>query len=68
MDDVKVYTLDEVASIMRLSKRTLYSYIKSGVLRASRVGKYWRVTSENLQDFANNGTLRGSAASPSGRN
>lgn len=57
MEDVKVYTLDEVAEIVKLSKRTLYAYIKAGVLRASRIGKYWRVTSKNLQDFVNNGTL-----------
>lgn len=68
MDDVKVYTLDEVASIMRLTKRTLYNYVKSGVLRASKVGKYWRVTVQDLQDFANNGTSGRSAASPSERN
>ena len=56
MADIRVYTLDEVSDIMKVTKRTLYSYIKSGTLRAVKMGKYWRVSEENLQSFISNGT------------
>lgn len=56
MADIRVYTLDEVAEILTISKRTLYSYIKSGILHAVKVGKYWRVSEQNLQDFISKGT------------
>ena len=57
MGDVKVYTLDEVAGIVKVTKRTLYNYIKAGALRAVKMGKYWRVPEGTLQDFISNGTL-----------
>ena len=56
MSEIRVYTLDEVADILKLTKRTLYSYIKSGKLKASKIGKYWRVSSKALQDFIDKGT------------
>lgn len=52
----RVYTLDEVAEIMQVTKRTLYNYIKAGTLHAIKIGKYWRVSEESLQDFISNGT------------
>lgn len=52
----RVYTLDEVAEIMQVTKRTLYNYIKAGTLHAVKMGKYWRVSEESLQDFISTGT------------
>jgi excisionase family DNA binding protein len=56
MADIKVYTLDEVADIMQVTKRTLYNYIKAGTLKAVKMGKYWRVSEDNLQAFISTGT------------
>lgn len=56
MGEIRVYTLDEVADIMKVTKRTLYNYIKAGTLNAVKMGKYWRVSEENLQAFISNGT------------
>lgn len=56
MGDIKVYTLDEVAGILKVTKRTLYNYIKAGTLNAVKMGKYWRVSEESLQEFIVNGT------------
>lgn len=56
MADIKVYTLDEVADIMKVTKRTLYNYIKAGTLHAVKMGKYWRVSEDSLQAFISNGT------------
>lgn len=56
MAEIKVYTLDEVAEILKVSRRTLYNYIKAGTLHAVKMGKYWRVSEESLQAFVSNGT------------
>ena len=56
MSEIKVYTLDEVANILKVSRRTLYTYVKEGMLPAVKMGKYWRVSQENLQAFISTGT------------
>jgi len=56
MATIKVYTLNEVAEILQLTRRTLYNYIKDGKLKAVKIGKYWRVPEETLQQFINTGT------------
>lgn len=56
MADIKVFTLDEVADILKVTKRTLYNYIKAGKLPAVKMGKYWRVSEESLQAFISTGT------------
>jgi len=50
---MKLYTVDEVAQILRLSKRTVYSYIEFGYLRAIQVGekKALRIPEDALQEF-----------------
>lgn len=56
MTDIKLFTLDEVADILKVTKRTLYNYIKAGKLPAVKIGKYWRVSEENLKAFIETGT------------
>jgi len=50
---MKLYTVDEVAQILRLSKRTVYSYIEFGYLRAIQVGekKALRIPEDALNEF-----------------
>ena len=56
MAEKRVYTLDEIAALLKITKRTIYNYIKGNKLKAVKVGKYWRVTEENLNDFLKRGT------------
>lgn len=51
MDEIKAYTLDEVAELLKVTRRTLYSHIKNGKLKATKIGKYWRVNEESLQQL-----------------
>jgi len=53
MADIKLYTLPEVSKIVRLARRTLYNYLKSGELKAVKIGGTWRVTEESLNEFIN---------------
>jgi len=50
---MKLYTVKEVAEILRVSKRTIYSYIDAGYLRAIQVGekKAIRIPEEAVYEF-----------------
>lgn len=56
MAEITVYTLDEVADILKVTRRTMYTYVKEGKLHAVKMGKYWRVSHESLQAFISTGT------------
>lgn len=55
-EPIRVYTLDEVAEVLKITRRTLYTYIKEGKLKAVKIGREWRVSEAALQDFINKGT------------
>lgn len=54
--DLEVYTLKEIEELLMVTRRTLYNWIKSGKLKAFRIGKEWRVTKEALEKFTQTGT------------
>ena len=54
MADIKLYTTDEVCEILSVSRRTLYTYIKDGNLKAVKMGRYLRITEESLRAFIEN--------------
>ena len=51
MSDITLYTLKEVAEILKVSRQTIYNYLKAGRLRATKFGKEYRVTREDLEQF-----------------
>lgn len=56
MEDFKLYTVKEITEILKVSQRTLYNYIKNGNLKAVKIGKYWRIKKEDLQNLLDFGT------------
>lgn len=48
----KLLTLKETAKILRVSGRTIMRYLKSGKLKASKVGQ-WRISQKDLEEFLN---------------
>lgn len=36
-------TTDEVAARLKVTKRTIYAWLKDGRLRGVKVGKFWRI-------------------------
>lgn len=44
-------TTPEVSAILRISRQTVRRLIRLGVLRASRVGRAFRVSREDLADY-----------------
>ena len=51
VEDIKLYTLDEVMDFLHTTRRTLYRYIKDGKFKAVKVGGRWKVTDEALKEF-----------------
>ncbi|PKK95495.1 MAG: excisionase [Tenericutes bacterium HGW-Tenericutes-5] len=51
---LKLYTIEEISEILKVTTRTVYNYIKSGSLNALKMGKYWRVTEDALLEFIEN--------------
>ena len=55
MAELKLYTATEVCEILKVSKRTLYNYLRAGQIHGVKIGREWRFTEESVQEF----TLRG---------
>jgi excisionase family DNA binding protein len=51
----KFYTVAEVAALMRVSGMTIYRLVRSGELRALRVGHSYRVPAEALDAYLSDG-------------
>jgi excisionase family DNA binding protein len=51
LSDVRFLTVAEVASIMRVSKMTVYRLVHSGELEAIRVGRSFRVPEQAVSRY-----------------
>lgn len=51
---VQFLTVAEVASMMRVSKMTVYRLVHAGELPAARVGRSFRVPRDAVQDYLRN--------------
>ena len=49
--EVKFLTVAEVATVMRVSKMTVYRLVHGGELPAVRVGRSFRVTEEDVNEY-----------------
>ena len=54
ISEVKFLTVAEVAAVMRVSKMTVYRLVHSGELPAVRVGRSFRVSEQDVNDYLNN--------------
>lgn len=53
LDAFRLYTLTEVEPILGVSHRTLLDYVKTGKIKAVKIGGKWKVSEENLKTFIN---------------
>lgn len=51
MSDAKFLTIAEVAAMMRVSKMTVYRLVHGGELPAVRVGRSFRVTEADVDEY-----------------
>lgn len=52
-ETTKVYKVKEVAEILRVHWQTILEYIRNGKLKAIKIGKGYRITQEDLDEFLN---------------
>ncbi|MBM2802274.1 MAG: DNA-binding protein [Deltaproteobacteria bacterium] len=50
-NNIKLLTLSEVATILKISKRTLHRMIQHRQIPAFKVGGQWRVLESRFQDW-----------------
>ncbi|CEN74587.1 DNA binding domain-containing protein [[Clostridium] sordellii] len=53
----KFYTIDQIAEILGMHHKTIRKFITEGKLRASKVGKQWRITGHDLSLFMENNNV-----------
>lgn len=51
MTEHNFYRVEELAEQLRLSKMTLYRYIKAGKLQAFKMGKEFRISKKDFKNF-----------------
>lgn len=51
----RLLTIQQVMDRLQVADETIYRYIKSGKLRAVRIGGLWRIPSEALDEFLKKG-------------
>lgn len=47
----KIYTIEEIMDLLKVTRRTVYNYIKYEGLRAFKIGKYLKVHESDLKAF-----------------
>jgi excisionase family DNA binding protein len=55
MNEKALYTPEEVAASLRVTRRTVYEWLKIGRLRGLRVGRGWRIRPEDVEAFTHAG-------------
>jgi excisionase family DNA binding protein len=56
----RLLTVAEVASVMRVSRMTVYRLIRRGQLKAIRVGRNYRVRTDDLDEYLEAQAVTGS--------
>ncbi|QXV42413.1 helix-turn-helix domain-containing protein (plasmid) [Staphylococcus epidermidis] len=48
---IETYTVNEVAQLLDMNIRTVRKYIKIGEIKASKIGRKYIITSDNVKKF-----------------
>lgn len=52
------YTSQELSGILKVNEKTIRNLIKSGQIPAAKIGRQWRVSEYNLNEFFNKRSTR----------
>jgi excisionase family DNA binding protein len=50
MTNLKYYTVNEVMEILKVTRLTVYNYVKDGRLKGNKVANKWLFTEEQIKD------------------
>lgn len=51
----KLYSSEEMANILGVTKQTIYNYIKRGKLKATKIGRDYKAKESILKEFIEKG-------------
>ncbi len=54
-EGLELYTPEEAAELLKVTRRTMYSYLRDGSLRSAKLGRIWRITRQDLEAFLADG-------------
>ena len=63
MEKLSFLTVDEITSILKVNKMTIYRYIKRGQLKAYLFGKDYRINNADFEEFLNQALVRAEESS-----
>jgi len=53
-EEIKLYTVKEIADILQVTTRTIYSHISTGKIKASKVGRKFYIKEQELKRLLEN--------------
>lgn len=56
LENLKLYTLPQVAKILGITDRTAWNYVKAKKIKAVKIGGKWKISEDNLREFINGGS------------
>lgn len=48
---VKYYSIDEVAEMLAVTRRTMMNYISNGTIVGKKIGRLWYFTEEDIKTY-----------------
>ncbi len=56
------YTVEQISNMLNIHPKTIQRYIREGKLRATKIGKGWRVAGHDLSAFTEGDSYKGPAS------
>lgn len=54
-EEIKLYTVQEVAELLKVSRQTVYNYLTAGRLRGTKLRREFRIRERDLREFLDAG-------------
>ena len=54
----KFYTPEQIAQLLQVNVVTVHRWLRDGKLKSIKLGRLWRVSSENLEEFVHSKTKK----------
>lgn len=52
---LQFFTGEEVMKILKISRRTLYTYLNEGRIKGVKTGRQWKISEDSLREFMEKG-------------
>ena len=56
IDGTKLYEVEDLVAMLKVSRITVQGYLRSGRIKGVKIGKRWHATEKNLKDFLSGDT------------